>query len=76
MNKARTTHREFAVGMDRPPIGHVALMAGAWQGKVRRNGRCSGRESRSIISTTPSCPSSDDLRSSPEIAAEALRLAA
>ena len=38
LNKSRTTPREFAVGMDRPPIGHVIHVAGAWQGKVRSNG--------------------------------------
>ena len=76
MNKARTTHREFAVGMDRPPIGHVALMAGAWQGKVRRNG--------AVLWSSEPFDNLDDaklsverrLAESPEIAAEALRLAA
>ena len=37
MNKARSTFREFAVGMDRPPIGH-AVLTDAWRGKVRSNG--------------------------------------
>jgi hypothetical protein len=30
--------REFAVGMDRPPLGHAVLTAGEWVGKVRRKG--------------------------------------
>ena len=30
--------REFAVGMDRPPLAHAILIAGEWQGRVRRKG--------------------------------------
>jgi hypothetical protein len=76
MNKSPTTLREFAVGMDRPPVGHVALVAGAWQGKVRRNG--------AVLWLSEPFDNLDDaklsverrLADSPEIAAEALRLAA
>lgn len=37
-NKAETTLREWALGMDRAPIGHAVLVAGQWLGKVRHNG--------------------------------------
>ena len=76
MNKSRTTPREFAVGMDRPPIGHAIRIDGAWQGKVRRNG--------AVIWVSEPFDNLDDaklsverqLAESSEIVGEALRLAA
>ncbi len=38
MNKTRTTPREFALAMDRTPVGHVLEVGGSWVGKVRNNG--------------------------------------
>ena len=38
MNKSPTTSREFALAMDRTPVGHVLEVCGSWVGKVRNNG--------------------------------------
>jgi hypothetical protein len=38
MNKAKTTLREHALGMDRPPVGHAIQVGERWVGKVRSNG--------------------------------------
>jgi len=38
LNRLRTTQREHAIGMDRPPIGHAVLVDGAWRGRIRSAG--------------------------------------
>jgi hypothetical protein len=76
LNKARTTPREFAIGMDRPPIGHVVLMAGAWQGKVRRNGAVLWSSEAFDDLGDAKLSVERRLAESPEIVTEALRLAA
>lgn len=75
MNKSRTTLREFAIGMDRPPLGH-AVLTDAWRGKVRSNG--------AVVWVSDPFVSLDDAKLSveshlagrPEIVTESLRLAA
>jgi hypothetical protein len=37
-DKAKTTPREHALGMDRPPVGHAIQVRERWIGKVRSNG--------------------------------------
>jgi hypothetical protein len=35
LNKGNPILREWAVGMDRPPLGHALMLDGEWIGKVR-----------------------------------------
>jgi hypothetical protein len=71
-----STLREFAVGMDRPPLGHAVLTNGEWIGKVRARGAVIWASERFSWLEDAKRSVETQLGGLPELVSESLALAA
>jgi hypothetical protein len=70
----KSTPREFAVGMDRPPLGHAVMIDGEWIGKVRSRGAVVWQSPRLGSLEAAKVAVENQLRGRPEIVSAAANL--
>ena len=65
---------QFAVGMDRPPLGHAVMIDGEWIGKVRSRGAVVWQSPRLGSLEAAKVAVENQLRGRPEIVSAAANL--